>query len=182
MKAEPNTNNSRSSTNKKLLPYPKPFFSYEETLPISKTIFLLPSIEPLTTIESLRPTSKMERPSCLLLWVLCVAAICVAAVGKNVDENNGWKTYLQSELNEWNDVPLEWQMSNTLPPWLQGQFIRNGPARFDFGGKRHYTMYMDGWGKLHSFKLNGSSVLSSGETREKIDYLMILKALWRDQI
>merc|ERR1712136_372716 len=94
------------------------------------------------------------------------SAFQVARESGTIAEKIGWTDYLKSELSEWHDVPLNWEMNATVPAWVKGQFIRNGPARLDMGGEKYFTMYMDGWGKLHSFKLNGGKVLASGKFTE----------------
>jgi len=94
------------------------------------------------------------------------SAFKVARGSGTIAEKIGWTDYLKSELSEWHDVPLNWELNATVPAWVKGQFIRNGPARLDMGGEKYFTMYMDGWGKLHSFKLNGGKVLASGKFTE----------------
>jgi len=108
-----------------------------------------------------------------LAVVICWLTLGLAA-GHEVEtaEKIGWEKYLESEISEWHDVALKWEMNNTVPNWVKGQFIRNGPARLDFGGEKFYTMYMDGWGKLHSFKLHQGKALSSGKMTETALYKM----------
>ena len=80
----------------------------------------------------------------------------------------GWKSYVHQEISEFTDIPLKWESdcpSSSIPPWLKGQLIKNGPGRSNFGGERTHTSWMDGFAKLHSFKFNGnvSDVLVSGQ-------------------
>ena len=72
-------------------------------------------------------------------------------------ENQGWKSYLAENPLEFHDLPLTWESNQTeVPNWLSGVFIRNGPAQHTFGSeKKHLGNYMDGFAKLHSFKLLG---------------------------
>ncbi|HZG69303.1 MAG TPA: carotenoid oxygenase family protein, partial [Herpetosiphonaceae bacterium] len=48
-------------------------------------------------------------------------------------------------------------VSGTLPPWLQGTLLRNGPARFEAGaqGMRHW---FDGLAMLHRFTFGSGRV------------------------
>src|SRR5438552_174046 len=48
-------------------------------------------------------------------------------------------------------------VQGTLPPWLAGTLVRNGPAMFDHGGKslRHW---FDGQAMLHRFAFDGGVV------------------------
>jgi len=112
----------------------------------------------------------------LIVAFLVGSVVCSASASASVfdvpsgsaeiAERVGWKEYLESQLSEWHDVSLKWEKNTTVPAWVKGQFIRNGPARLDFGGEKYYTMYMDGWGKLHSFKLHNGQVLASGKLTE----------------
>lgn len=96
---------------------------------------------------------------------ICLFLSFVGVFGQK-SEKVGWEKYLVQNTDEWHDLSLQWELNNTVPSWVKGQFIRNGPARLDFGGKRHFSMYMDGYGKLHSFKLDGDQVLASGKLLE----------------
>ena len=50
--------------------------------------------------------------------------------------------------------------------------MKNGPARREFGDDngRHYTNYLDSYGKLHKFTFNGESVTFSGRMVETENY------------
>ena len=39
-----------------------------------------------------------------------------------------------------------------MPSWLDGSYVKNGPARRGFGDGRTYSSYMDSWGKLHKYE------------------------------
>lgn len=96
------------------------------------------------------------------MWIL------ILLFGVVKSQKVGWVSYVQQETSEYLDVPLRWESdcsNSTIPSWLNGQLIKNGPARHNFGGERHHTSWMDGFAKLHSFKFNGntSDVLFSGK-------------------
>ena len=65
------------------------------------------------------------------------------------------------------ELPVE----GTVPDWLRGTLIRNGPARFEVG-KRSYNHWFDGLAMLHAFTLGEGSVgyanrfLETGARRE----------------
>ena len=49
-----------------------------------------------------------------------------------------------------------------IPPWLAGTLIRNGPARFEVGG-RSLRHWFDGFAMLHAFAFAGGEVAYSGK-------------------
>ena len=89
----------------------------------------------------------------------------------------GWSALFRDEVSAWQDRPLDWQ-AGAAPSWLQGSYVKNGPARLEVGPNqtRHYTNWMDGWGKLHSFAfrhgspifLRGASEIFNVDTRSRI--------------
>ena len=46
-------------------------------------------------------------------------------------ENVGWKSFLKEDPTEFHDIPLVWEDGNSVPEWLSGTYIRNGPAQVD---------------------------------------------------
>lgn len=48
-------------------------------------------------------------------------------------------------------------VQGTLPPWLRGTLFRNGPGRFEVGG-RSYNHWFDGLAMLHAFAVDEGSV------------------------
>ena len=45
-------------------------------------------------------------------------------------ENVGWKGYLRENTEEFHDLPLTWEEDiASIPSWLSGTYIRNGPAQ-----------------------------------------------------
>ena len=92
------------------------------------------------------------------------------------------------------DIPLQWEGDGKIPDWLSGTYVKNGPAqvnwlqtlinlvqlgalilhlmKISFGSSRRVmTSWLDGYAKLHSFKLSGSDVLYSGRMLESPNYL-----------
>jgi carotenoid cleavage dioxygenase-like enzyme len=61
-------------------------------------------------------------------------------------------TSLASETNL-AALPIE----GSIPPWLTGTLLRNGPARFEVGSDR-YRHWFDGLGMLHKFGIGGGAV------------------------
>jgi len=57
--------------------------------------------------------------------------------------------------NEVADVPLP--VSGTLPDWLRGTLLRNGPALFE-AGERSFRHWFDGQSMLHRFSISDSGV------------------------
>ena len=63
----------------------------------------------------------------------------------------GWANYLDDETSSFENVRLTWERDSALPSWLNGSYVKNGPARRGFGDGRTYSSYMDSWGKLHKY-------------------------------
>lgn len=59
----------------------------------------------------------------------------------------------------------ELPLTGTLPPWLTGTLVRNGPAEFD-GGRRAFRHWFDGQAMLHRFALGDGKV---GYTNKYLD-------------
>ena len=68
-----------------------------------------------------------------------------------LDYRQGFKT-LHDEV-EADALPV----SGTLPPWLRGTLVRNGPARFE-AGEQHMRHWFDGLAMLHRFTLDAGRV------------------------
>ena len=87
-------------------------------------------------------------------------------------ENLGWQNVFAENIEEFHDLPLEWDSNEKIPSWLTGTFVRNGPARIRFNSSRRIlTTWLDGFAKLHSFKFNNGKVLFSGKMLESPNYL-----------
>ena len=56
---------------------------------------------------------------------------------------------------ELTSAPL--QLAGSLPEWLSGTLLRNGPARFEVGD-RGYNHWFDGLAMLHRFAITGGAV------------------------
>jgi len=92
-------------------------------------------------------------------------------------ENVGWKSYLKENPQEFHDLPLTWEKGSKVPSWLAGTYVRNGPAQISFGSDRRVlSSWLDGYGKLHSFKFNGEQVVFSGRMLESPNYLASVAA------
>lgn len=75
---------------------------------------------------------------------------------------------------EFHDIPLTWLRNATsVPDWMGGTFVRNGPAQITFGKDKHFLgSWLDGFAKLNSFKLRGKNqVLFSGKMLESTTYM-----------
>lgn len=107
------------------------------------------------------------------VWILLLVC-CASAV---YSENVGWKSYFESDLEEFHDLPLTWvNESGTIPTWVDGTYVRNGPGRIKFKSTRRVLgSWLDGFAKLHSFKFKGNRVLFSGKFLEVPNYLESVK-------
>jgi len=75
----------------------------------------------------------------------------------------GWSTYLGDNTNEFENVEIPWTKFGEFPEWLQGTYIKNGPARSNFGGEHTYANLVDDWAKLHKFNIDSDGVKFSGK-------------------
>ncbi|XP_061571977.1 beta,beta-carotene 15,15'-dioxygenase [Cololabis saira] len=53
--------------------------------------------------------------------------------------------------------PLKAQVEGSVPPWLQGTLLRNGPGQFSVGSSE-YNHWFDGMSLLHSFTFSNGEV------------------------
>jgi len=61
-----------------------------------------------------------------------------------------------------NDIgPAALQVEGALPDWLRGAFVRNGPARYDFGPIR-FRHWFDGMAFLQRFEFGGGRIEYTG--------------------
>lgn len=91
-------------------------------------------------------------------------------------DNVGWKAFFTENIEEFHDIPLQWEQKTPIPSYVTGTFVRNGAARISFGSKRRVlSNWFEGWAKIHSFKFNGSRVLFSGKMLEPPNYRKSVK-------
>ena len=91
--------------------------------------------------------------------------------------NQGWEDYLGDEVATFKEVSLAWERDAGIPTWIKGSYIKNGPARRQFGtDERQYSSYLDSWGKLHKFSFNEGKVSFSGRMIETANYNKSVKA------
>uniref|UniRef100_A0AAQ5YPW6 Carotenoid-cleaving dioxygenase, mitochondrial n=1 Tax=Amphiprion ocellaris TaxID=80972 RepID=A0AAQ5YPW6_AMPOC len=53
--------------------------------------------------------------------------------------------------------PISTEVKGTIPSWINGKFLRNGPGKFEFGNT-HYNHWFDGMAMLHHFKIENGQV------------------------
>ena len=90
----------------------------------------------------------------------------------------GWEKYFADEASTFHNVPLSWEQNATLPSWLVGSYIKNGPSQKQFGKEeRWYSQWMDSWGKLNKITFTQSGeVLYTGRMIETKNYNMCVEA------
>merc|ERR1711909_55023 len=69
----------------------------------------------------------------------------------------GWKTWLSTNLNEYENVGIPWENPAAVPDWLTGTYVKNGPGRISFGNMS-YGNWLDGWAKINKFNINSSGM------------------------
>ena len=64
----------------------------------------------------------------LKTYLIVISTIVVAFIRA---DNVGWKSYFIENPKEFHDIPLIWEKGNqtTVPSWLSGIYVRNGPAQ-----------------------------------------------------
>ena len=84
----------------------------------------------------------------------------------------GWEKYFADEISTFHNLPRSWEQNATLPSWLVGSYIKNGPSQKQFGEEeRWYSQWMDSWGKLNKITFTQSGeVLYSGRMIETGNY------------
>ena len=100
--------------------------------------------------------------------------LAVVLISSASSTNLGWQSYLQENPTEFHNLPLHFENGNEtkVPSWLSGVFVRNGPGQRTFGSEhKHLSSYLDGFAKLHTFKLDGSNVYFSGKMLGSSTYL-----------
>ncbi|XP_017287496.1 beta,beta-carotene 9',10'-oxygenase [Kryptolebias marmoratus] len=53
--------------------------------------------------------------------------------------------------------PIPTTVQGTIPSWINGTFLRNGPGKFEFGNTR-YNHWFDGMAMMHQFKIQTGEV------------------------
>ncbi|CAJ1959216.1 unnamed protein product [Cylindrotheca closterium] len=98
--------------------------------------------------------------TCLTVWANGLAA------PKKASEYPGFNTWLTDNAIEVEPTPMEWENGGeNIPAWLQGTYMKNGPARSKFGDDGpEYQNMVDGWAKINKFVIqdNGQLTYSSG--------------------
>jgi beta,beta-carotene 9',10'-dioxygenase len=83
-----------------------------------------------------------------------------------------YNTHLLFDLNEELErSPCEVQ--GTIPPWLSGTLLRNGPAKFSVGGKERVTWF-DGLAMLHAFEFTPEEVFYSNRFLRCAQYYIMM--------
>uniref|UniRef100_A0A672JJW5 Beta-carotene 15, 15-dioxygenase 2, like n=1 Tax=Salarias fasciatus TaxID=181472 RepID=A0A672JJW5_SALFA len=69
---------------------------------------------------------------------------------KDIFNRHTWQN-LVSTVEETPD-PIPTTIKGTIPSWINGSFLRNGPGKFEFGEDR-YTHWFDGMAMMHRFHI-----------------------------
>merc|ERR1711899_696398 len=81
--------------------------------------------------------------------------------------SDGLKTWIEDNSNEFVNLTVPWTTivgsHKSIPDWLKGTYIKNGPAKTTFGGERHYHNLADGWAKLHKFNIYPDGLQYTGK-------------------
>lgn len=77
-----------------------------------------------STIKSVKSHSNPE----MIFKLLISFFVCLTIIKA---DNVGWKSYFEENPTEFHDILLEWEGGEltSIPDWLYGIFVRNGPAQ-----------------------------------------------------
>ncbi|KAM8927666.1 carotenoid-cleaving dioxygenase, mitochondrial-like [Pelodytes ibericus] len=68
-------------------------------------------------------------------------------------------------------TPVPTKITGTIPKWINGSLLRNGPGRFEFGNDK-YNHWFDGMALMHQFKIENGSVTYKSKFLESDSYKM----------
>jgi len=87
---------------------------------------------------------------------------------------------LQSISKEYDEEPLT--IEGTIPDWLSGVLLRNGPGKFEIGG-REVTHWFDGLAYLRRYAIAEGEIMFTGRflRSEEYNYATTKGELYRDQ-
>jgi beta,beta-carotene 9',10'-dioxygenase len=84
-------------------------------------------------------------------------------------------TSTDKALDRFMNVPAEYELTKltgtgSVPKWLSGKLVRNGPALFDLE-KQNLKHWFDGYGMLHGFFIRGGEVYYQSKYIQSQEYL-----------
>ncbi|KAM4616236.1 beta-carotene 15, 15-dioxygenase 2, like isoform 2-T2 [Polymixia lowei] len=71
--------------------------------------------------------------------------------------------------------PIPTTIKGTIPSWINGSFLRNGPGKFEFGQDR-YVHWFDGMAMMHRFRVSDGDVTYSSRFLRSDSYVLNSKA------
>jgi len=97
--------------------------------------------------------------------VACVFTVlcCIKAVVASNSNEPGYTTWISDNLEEYEDVVVDWDDNQNVPKWLKGTYLKNGPARTEFGGEKRFKNLIDGWAKINKFQVSKSGIRFSSK-------------------
>lgn len=90
----------------------------------------------------------------LILSLLVVLGVVLAPV--HASPPPGWEQFLADNVDEFENVRIQWEDATKIPEWLYGTYMKNGPARTSFGGEHSYQNQIDGAAKINKFHISKS--------------------------
>uniref|UniRef100_A0A8C6UVZ9 Beta-carotene 15, 15-dioxygenase 2, like n=1 Tax=Neogobius melanostomus TaxID=47308 RepID=A0A8C6UVZ9_9GOBI len=101
----------------------------------------------------------------------CSCALCSVPSRQRCPQASGLETLatLVSSVEETPD-PIPTTVQGTIPTWINGSFLRNGPAKFEFGEDR-YVHWFDGMAMMHRFHIKDGNVTYSSRFLRSDSYV-----------
>jgi len=90
----------------------------------------------------------------LSLWILTALVPLAAA-------QVGFEQWVSDSPIEYENIKVEW--SAPVPDWLQGTYMKNGPALSEFGGEKRYMNVADGWAKVNKLQVDSTGVTATSK-------------------
>jgi len=83
----------------------------------------------------------------------------------------GFDKWLADNPTELENIHVHWEKERPVPEWLSGTYIKNGPAKSNFGGEKRYANVGDGWGKISKFNVDSEGVTMSAKFLKTPTYM-----------
>ncbi|XP_068097057.1 carotenoid-cleaving dioxygenase, mitochondrial-like [Hyperolius riggenbachi] len=71
--------------------------------------------------------------------------------------------------------PIPTKVTGTIPKWIRGSLLRNGPGKFEFGNDK-YNHWFDGMALMHNFRIDNGAVSYMSKFLESDSYIKNKKA------
>ena len=78
----------------------------------------------------------------MLLPISTAIIVLIILVRGQRADNVGWRSYFTENPTEFHDLLLDWEEDTTIPDWISGTYVKNGPAQVTFNCQGLYIDLM----------------------------------------